>query len=97
MWKLDSITEKVMAFEQWCYQYMLTISWRDKVKNAEVLRKIAWQNRMSTEVDALLMLESKINGAKWWAYEASLEGIGLITLKNGLMTVVEVQRTWTIV
>jgi len=28
------------AFEQWCYRKMLKISWKDKVPNAEVLKRV---------------------------------------------------------
>jgi len=30
----------INAFEQWCYRRMLKISWKDKVSNAEVLKRV---------------------------------------------------------
>jgi len=30
----------ISAFEQWCYQRMLKISWKDKVANTEVLKRV---------------------------------------------------------
>ena len=32
--------KKVNAFEFWCYRRMLKISWRDKVKNEEILKRL---------------------------------------------------------
>ena len=32
--------KRINAFEQWCYRRMLKISWKDKVPNAEVLRRV---------------------------------------------------------
>lgn len=32
--------EKVQAFEMWCYRQMLRISWKDKVVNIEVLKRM---------------------------------------------------------
>ena len=32
--------KKVNAFEMWCYRRLLKISWRDKITNEEVLRRV---------------------------------------------------------
>jgi len=32
--------KKVNAFEFWCYRRILKISWRDKVKNEEILKRL---------------------------------------------------------
>ena len=40
----ETTLKKVDAFEQWCYRRILKISWKDKVKNDEVLHRI--QTRM---------------------------------------------------
>uniref|UniRef100_A0A8D9FJ87 Craniofacial development protein 2 n=1 Tax=Cacopsylla melanoneura TaxID=428564 RepID=A0A8D9FJ87_9HEMI len=40
-WTLDETTSKrITSFENWCYRRMLKISWKDKVTNTEVLRRI---------------------------------------------------------
>jgi len=36
-----STTHALMAIEHWCYRRMLKISWKDKVKNTEVLSRMA--------------------------------------------------------
>ena len=33
--------KRVTAFEHWCYRCMLKVSWKDKVKNTEVLARMA--------------------------------------------------------
>jgi len=33
--------KRIMAFEHWCYKRMLKVSWKDKVKNTEVLSRMA--------------------------------------------------------
>ena len=41
-WTLDkSLQKRLTAFEHWCYRRMLKISWMDKVKNTEVLSRMA--------------------------------------------------------
>ena len=42
-WTLDkSLQKKITAFEHWCYRRMLKkVSWKDKVKNTEVLARMA--------------------------------------------------------
>lgn len=35
-----AMQKKVDAFEMWCYRRMLRISWKDKVTNVEVLRRV---------------------------------------------------------
>ena len=37
---IENITEQQHVFEQWCYQRMLKISWKDKVSNTDVLKRI---------------------------------------------------------
>jgi len=32
--------KRINAFEQWCYRRMLKISWKDKVPNTEVLKRV---------------------------------------------------------
>ena len=41
-WTLDkSLQKRITAFEHWCYRRMLKVSWKDKVKNTEVLSRMA--------------------------------------------------------
>ena len=47
-WTLDKSLQKRTAFEHWCYRRMLKVSWKDTVKNTEVL----------------LIMEGKISGVK---------------------------------
>src|SRR3989442_15278270 len=35
-----AMRKKVNAFEFWCYRMILKISWRDKVKNEEILKRL---------------------------------------------------------
>src|SRR6188508_2447654 len=35
-----AMCKKVNAFEMWCYRRLLKISWRDKITNEEVLRRV---------------------------------------------------------
>ena len=35
-----AMRKKVNAFEFWCYRRILKISWRDKVKNEEILKRL---------------------------------------------------------
>src|SRR6267154_2706660 len=35
-----AMRKKVNAFEMWCYRRMLKISWRDRVGNVEILRRL---------------------------------------------------------
>jgi hypothetical protein len=37
-----AMRRKMNAFEMWCYRRLLKISWRDKVKNEEVLKRIEY-------------------------------------------------------
>lgn len=40
-WTIDNyISKRIAAFENWCYRRILRISWREKVRNTEVLRRI---------------------------------------------------------
>ncbi len=49
-WTWNKATlKKIDAFEQWCYRRILKISWKDKVKNDEVLDRI--QTRMHFKKD----------------------------------------------
>jgi len=49
-WTWNKATlNKIDAFEQWCYRRILKISWKDKVKNDEVLDRI--QTRMHFKKD----------------------------------------------
>jgi len=41
-WTLNrSLQKRITAFEHWCYRRMLKVSWKDKVKNTEVLSRMA--------------------------------------------------------
>ena len=48
-WTLDkSLQKRITAFEHWCYRRMLIllkVSWKDKVKNTEVLSRMAEKDR----------------------------------------------------
>ena len=35
-----AMRKKVNAFEMWCYGRMLKISWKDRVRNKEILRRL---------------------------------------------------------
>ena len=35
--------KKINAFELWCYRRLLKVSWRDKITNEEVLRRVQAQ------------------------------------------------------
>ena len=35
-----NLMKRINAFEQWCYRRMLKISWKDKVLNTEVLKRV---------------------------------------------------------
>jgi len=32
--------QRINVFEQWCYRRMLRITWKDKVSNTEVLKRV---------------------------------------------------------
>jgi len=38
---LKSLQKRITDFEHWCYRCMLKVSWKDKVKNTEVLARMA--------------------------------------------------------
>ena len=41
-WTLDkSLQKRITAFEHWCNRRMLKVSWKDKVKNTELLSGMA--------------------------------------------------------
>ena len=40
-WTVNTnLMKRINAFEEWCYRRMLKISWKDKVPNAEVLKRV---------------------------------------------------------
>jgi endonuclease/exonuclease/phosphatase family metal-dependent hydrolase len=46
-WSINkSMEKKLEAFEMWCYRRMLRISWKDKIKNEDVIKKMNVERRM---------------------------------------------------
>lgn len=72
------IINNVEAFEMWCYRKLLKISWTDKVKNEEVLRRIGKEceiiknvknkklrvSRPRNEMLLRLIMQGKIKGTR---------------------------------
>jgi len=48
-----NLMKRINAFEQWCYRRMLKISWKDKIPNTEVLKRVGekeQQENCATEI-----------------------------------------------
>ena len=54
-----AMKKKLDAFEMWCYRRILKISWKDGVKNEDVLKRVRKLNKEKT----VLKTEGKV---KWW-------------------------------
>ncbi len=50
-WTLSKVLEqKIEAFEIWCYRWMANISWKDKVTNENVLKKLDMKRTLLKDV-----------------------------------------------
>jgi hypothetical protein len=50
-WTITSVMAKrIQAFEMWVYRRMTRTSWKDKIKNEEILRKVKIQKRLMEEI-----------------------------------------------
>ena len=45
-----AMLKKVNAFEMWCYRRMLKISWKDKIKNEEILKRLKTDYHFVTDM-----------------------------------------------
>lgn len=59
---INFISNRIQAFENWCYRKILEIKWSDRVKNSEVLRKIVKEKKKPIESSALN--QGKQNGIR---------------------------------
>ena len=50
-WTINKeIRDELSAFEMWCYRKMLRVSWKDRVKNEDILKRVDCKRRLMEDI-----------------------------------------------
>src|SRR6267154_884273 len=70
-----AMRKKVNAFEMWCYRKMLKISWKVRIRNEEILKRLQTKYHFEEDMMKRKMKYASVERFEWFISSTEIKGL----------------------